>query len=37
MLRTAEIDMAPSVEPSHIDKFVTNVAGAIRSSYHTVQ
>ena len=36
MLRTAEIDMAPSVEPSDIDKFVTNVAWAIRSTYHTV-
>ncbi|KAL3781033.1 hypothetical protein HJC23_007929 [Cyclotella cryptica] len=36
MLRTAEIDMAPSVEPSDIDTFVTNVAWAIRSTYHTV-
>ena len=36
MLRTAEIDMAPSVEPSNIDKFVTNIAWAIRSTYHTV-
>ena len=36
MLRTAELDMAPSVEPSDIDKFVTNIAWAIRSAYHTV-
>eukprot|EP00804_Cyclotella_cryptica_P015712 CCRYP_013381-RA/>CCRYP_013381-RA protein AED:0.60 eAED:-0.14 QI:0/0/0/1/0/0/2/0/736 len=36
MLRTTEIDMAPSVEPSDIDTFVTNVAWANRSTYHTV-
>eukprot|EP00804_Cyclotella_cryptica_P004321 CCRYP_013509-RB/>CCRYP_013509-RB protein AED:0.44 eAED:0.44 QI:0/0/0/1/0/0/2/0/175 len=36
MLRTAKIDMAPSVEPSDIDKFMTNVAWAICSTYHTV-
>ena len=28
--------MAHSVEPSDVDKFVTNVAWAIRSTYHTV-
>ena len=28
--------MAPSVEPRDIDTFVTNVAWAIRSTYHTV-
>jgi hypothetical protein len=36
MLRTAEIDMATSVEPSDIDAFITNAAWAIRSTYHTV-
>eukprot|EP00804_Cyclotella_cryptica_P012867 CCRYP_010588-RB/>CCRYP_010588-RB protein AED:0.18 eAED:0.18 QI:37/-1/0/1/-1/0/1/0/117 len=36
MLQTAEIDVAPSVETSNIDKFVTNVAWAIRSTYHPV-
>jgi len=36
MLRTAEIDMATSVEPSDIDVFITNAAWAIRSTYHTV-
>ncbi len=36
MLQTAEIDMALSVEPSNIDEFVTNVAWAICSTYHTV-
>eukprot|EP00804_Cyclotella_cryptica_P019227 CCRYP_006126-RA/>CCRYP_006126-RA protein AED:0.50 eAED:0.19 QI:0/-1/0/1/-1/0/1/0/179 len=36
MLQRAEIDMAPSVEPSDIDNFVTNIASAIRSTYHTV-
>ena len=36
MLRIAEIDMAPSVEPSDIDTFVTNATWAIRSTYHTV-
>eukprot|EP00804_Cyclotella_cryptica_P006331 CCRYP_010181-RA/>CCRYP_010181-RA protein AED:0.23 eAED:-0.37 QI:0/-1/0/1/-1/0/1/0/141 len=36
MLRTAEIDMVPSVEPHDIDKFMTNVAWAICSTYHTV-
>eukprot|EP00804_Cyclotella_cryptica_P026670 CCRYP_007928-RA/>CCRYP_007928-RA protein AED:0.34 eAED:0.02 QI:0/-1/0/1/-1/0/1/0/221 len=36
MLRTAEIDMTPSVEPSNIDKLVTKVAWAIRSTYYTV-
>eukprot|EP00804_Cyclotella_cryptica_P007747 CCRYP_001363-RA/>CCRYP_001363-RA protein AED:0.73 eAED:0.35 QI:0/-1/0/1/-1/0/1/0/238 len=36
MLRTAKIDMAPSVESSNIDKFVKNIAWAIRSRHHTV-
>eukprot|EP00804_Cyclotella_cryptica_P014389 CCRYP_015556-RA/>CCRYP_015556-RA protein AED:0.20 eAED:0.20 QI:0/0/0/1/0/0/2/0/270 len=36
MIQTAEIDMAPSVESSNIDKFMTNVAWAIRSTYHIV-
>ncbi len=36
MLRTAEIDMADSVQASDIDTFLTNVAWAIRSTYHTV-
>jgi hypothetical protein len=33
---TAEIDMATSVAPSNIAMFLTNVAWAIRSTYHTV-
>ena len=36
MLRTAEIDMANSVDASDIDSFLTNVAWAICSTYHTV-
>jgi EamA domain-containing membrane protein RarD len=36
MLCSAEIDMALSVELSNIDMFVTNVAWAISSTYHTV-
>ena len=36
MLRTAEIDMANSVDASDIDTFLTNVAWAICSTYHTV-
>ena len=36
MLRTTEIDMATSVDPSNIDAFLTNAAWAIRSTYHTV-
>ena len=35
MLRTAEIDMADSVDASDIDMFLTNVTWAIRSTYHT--
>ena len=35
MLCTAEIHMAPSVEPSDIDTFVTNATWAICSTYHT--
>jgi hypothetical protein len=36
MLRTAEIDMANSVDASDIDTFLTNVTWTIRSTYHTV-
>ena len=36
MLCTAEIDMANTVVPSGIDKFLTDVAWAICSTYNTV-
>ena len=36
MLRSAEIDMATSVDPSNIEAFLTNAAWAICSTYHTV-
>ena len=36
MLRTSELDMAASVDASDIDTFLTNVAWAIHSTYHTV-
>ena len=36
MLRTAKIDMEDSVDISDIDTFLTNVALAIHSTYHTV-
>jgi hypothetical protein len=36
MLWTSELDMATSVEASDINTFLTNVAWAIHSSYHTV-
>jgi len=36
MLRTSELDMAPSVDTSDIDTFLTNVAWVIHSTYHTV-
>ena len=36
MLRTAELDMADSVKPSDIDVFLSDVAWAIRPTYHTV-
>jgi hypothetical protein len=36
MLCTAEIVMATLVNPRDIDKFLTNAAWAIRSTYHTV-
>ena len=36
MLHTAENDMADSVDASDIDTFLTNVAWAIHSTYHTV-
>ena len=36
MLRTSELDMTASVDASDIDTFITNVAWAICSTYHTV-
>jgi hypothetical protein len=36
MLRTAELDMADSVNPDDINIFLDNTARAIRSTYHTV-
>ena len=36
MVRTSELDMADSVEPTDIDTFIDNAAWAIRSTYHTV-
>jgi hypothetical protein len=36
MIRTAEINMADSVDANDIDTFLTNVSWAIRSTYHTV-
>jgi len=36
MLHTAEIDTTNSVDASDIDTFLTNVAWAIHSTYHTV-
>ena len=36
MARTAELDMADTVEPSDVAYFLTNAAWAIRSTYHTV-
>ena len=36
MLRTAELDMADSVEPEHVEDFLDNAAWAIRSTHHTV-
>ena len=36
MLHTAEIDMADLVAASDIDTFLTNVAWALFSTYHTV-
>ncbi len=36
MMRTAELDMADSVEPADIDTFIDNAAWAICSTYHTV-
>ena len=36
MLNIAELDMADSVAASDIDTFLTNVAWATRSTYHTV-
>ena len=36
MLRTAELDMADSVDPEDISTFLNDAAWAIRSTYHTV-
>jgi len=36
MLCTSELDMAPSVDDSDIDTFLTNVTWAIFSTYHTM-
>ena len=36
MVRTSELDMADSVAPNDVDTLLTNVAWAIRSTYHTV-
>jgi hypothetical protein len=36
MIRTAELDMADSVDTSDIAEFLTNAAWAVRSTYHTV-
>jgi hypothetical protein len=36
MLRTTEIDMSTSEDPSNIDAFLTKAAWAICSTYHTV-
>ncbi|KAL3759593.1 hypothetical protein ACHAWU_009740 [Discostella pseudostelligera] len=36
MLRTAELDMADSVDPKDISTFLNDAAWAIRSTYHTV-
>jgi hypothetical protein len=36
MFGTSELDMAASVDASDIDTFLTNVAWAIRSTYHTL-
>jgi hypothetical protein len=36
MMRTSEIDMPNSVEPSGIDTFTNNAAWAIRKTYHKI-
>jgi transposase InsO family protein len=36
MLRTAELDMAHSINPNDVDVFLDNTAWAICSTYHTV-
>ena len=36
MLRTAELDMADSVKPEHVEEFINNAAWALRSTHHTV-
>eukprot|EP00804_Cyclotella_cryptica_P012813 CCRYP_010570-RB/>CCRYP_010570-RB protein AED:0.45 eAED:0.45 QI:86/-1/1/1/-1/0/1/5/145 len=37
ILRTADLDMADTVNESDIADFLTNAAWAVRSTYHTVQ
>ncbi len=36
MLRTSELDMADRLKPSDIDVFLSDVAWAVRSTYHAV-
>ncbi len=36
MMHTSELDMADSVDPADIDRFIDNAAWAIPSTYHTV-
>ena len=36
MLRTAEVDMANSIEPEHVEFFLDSAAWAICSTHHTV-
>jgi hypothetical protein len=36
MLRTSELDMAKAMKPSDIDIFLSDVAWAVRSTYHKV-
>ncbi len=36
MLHTSELDMAKTVKPSDKDVFLSDVAWAVRSTYHTV-
>ena len=36
MMRTSEIDMANSDEPTDIDTFINNAAWAIHKTYHKI-
>ena len=36
MVRTTDIDMQDTCEPEMIDKILSNVGWAIRSTYHTM-